>query len=387
MNYIGFLKELLPHKMKRQVKELFASTILVNLALAMVMIFEPIYLYKIDYSLQEIMLFYLIAYSVYFFIMPLGGKFARRKGYELGIFFGTVFFSLFYIGLFFIEQYPLLFYFVPIILAIQKTFYWPAYHADFARFSDGEEEGRQISSLTTAVSLVYIIGPALAGFIIVQWGFGALFFIATIIFLASNIPTLITKEKFKSKDFSYVGAFKYLVNKENRKTFLAYLGFGEELIVLVVWPVFISIIIADAFDLGLVITLATLVTSVITLYIGKITDSRNRRSILALGSSFYSLSWFARIFIVNQTGVFFVDTLSRLAKNVVAVPLTAITYDRAKSRTVMGTIVFFEMSLVVGKLLAILLIYIALFFIGDEAFAFKLTFILAGGMSLLYLLL
>ena len=168
---------------------------------------------------------------------------------------------------------------------------------------------------------------------------------------------------------------------------MAYLGFGEELIVLVVWPVFISIIIADAFDLGLVITLATLVTSVITLYIGKITDSRNRRSILALGSSFYSLSWFARIFIVNQTGVFFVDTLSRLAKNVVAVPLTAITYDRAKSRTVMGTIVFFEMSLVVGKLLAILLIYIALFFIGDEAFAFKLTFILAGGMSLLYLLL
>ena len=387
MNYIGFLKEFLPQKMKRQVKELFASTVLVNLALAMVMIFEPIYLYKIGYSLQKIMLFYLITYLIYFFIMPLGGKFARRKGYELGIFFGTALFSVFYIGLFFIEQYPLLFYIVPIILAIQKTFYWPAYHADFARFSDGAEEGKQISSLTTAVSLVYIIGPALAGFIISQWGFGALFFIATIIFFASNIPTLITKEEFESRDFSYKGAYKYLASKKNRKSFLAYLGFGEELIVLVVWPVFISIIIADVFDLGLIITLATLVTSIITLYIGKITDSRNRRSILALGSSFYSLAWFARIFIVNQIGIFFVDTLSRLAKNVVAVPLTAITYDRAKSRTVMGTIVFFEMSLVVGKFIAILLIYTALFFIGDEAFAFKLTFILAGGMSLLYLFL
>ncbi len=387
MNHIGFLKDFLPNKLKRQVKELFVSTVLVNLALSMVMIFEPIYLYQIGYSLQKIMLFYLITYFVYFLIMPLGGKFARRKGYELGMLVGTILFSIYYIGLFFIAQYSFLFFVMPLILALQKTFYWPAYHADFARFSDDTEEGREISALTTITASVYIIGPALAGFIISQWGFGALFTIATIIFLISNIPTLITKETFESKDFSYKNAYKYLISKKNRKSFLAYLGFGEELIVLVVWPIFISIIITDIFDLGLIVALATLVTSVITLYIGKVTDSKNRRSILALGSSFYSLAWFVRIFIVNQLGVFFIDTLSRLSKNVIAVPLTAITYDRAKSRSIMGTVVFFEMSLVVGKFIAILLIYIALFFIADQVFAFKLTFILAGGMSLLYLLL
>ncbi len=386
MNYLGFLKDFLPYKMKRQVKELFASTILVNLALSMVMIFEPIYLYKIGYSLQKIMLFYLITYLIYFLIMPLGGKFARKKGYELGMLLGTILFSLFYIGLFFIEQYPFLFYLVPFILALQKTFYWPAYHADFARFSDDSEEGREIGGLTMAVSLVYIIGPALAGFIILQWGFGALFTFATIIFLASNIPTLITKEEFAIKDFSYKDAYLRLISKKNRKSFIAYLGFGEELIVLVVWPVFISIIITDIFDLGLIITLATLITSIITLYIGRITDSRNKKSILSLGASFYSLAWFIRIFIINQLGVFFVDTLSRLSKNVIAVPLTAITYERAKSRSIMKTVLFFEMSLVVGKLIALLLIYTSLFFITDEIFAFKLTFILAGGMSLLYLL-
>ena len=386
MNYLGFLKDFLPYKMKRQVKELFASTILVNLALSMVMIFEPIYLYKIGYSLQKIMLFYLITYLIYFLIMPLGGKFARKKGYELGMLLGTILFSLFYIGLFFIEQYSFLFYLVPFILALQKTFYWPAYHADFARFSDDSEEGREIGGLTMAVSLVYIIGPALAGFIIIQWGFGALFTFATIIFLASNIPTLITKEEFSKKDFSYKGAYLRLISKKNRKSFIAYLGFGEELIVLVVWPVFISIIITDTFDLGLIITLATLITSIITLYIGRITDSRNKKSILSLGASFYSLAWFIRIFIINQLGVFFVDTLSRLSKNVIAVPLTAITYERAKSRSIMKTVLFFEMSLVVGKLIALLLIYTSLFFITDEIFAFKLTFILAGGMSLLYLL-
>jgi hypothetical protein len=53
----------------------------------------------------------------------------------------------------------------------------------------------------------------------------------------------------------------------------------------------------------------------------------------------------------------------------------------------MTKVVFFEMSLVLGKLLAILLIYFALFFIPSEIIAFKLIFILAGGMTLLYMLL
>ncbi len=222
---------------------------------------------------------------------------------------------------------------------------------------------------------------------------GILFTVASIIFLASNIPTLMTKDKLKSHNFSYFKAYKNLINKKNRKTFFAYLGFGEELILLVIWPVFISTIIASAFNLGLVVALATFVTTLITLYIGKISDSKNKRSILAIGSSFYSLSWFIRIFITNTVGVFFVDTLSRLGKTTVAVPLTAITYEKAKEvneygkHSIMNRIIFFEMSLVVGKLAAILIIYSALFLITEEIIAFKLTFILAGGMSLLYLLL
>ena len=78
----------------------------------------------------------------------------------------------------------------------------------------------------------------------------------------------------------------------------AYIGFGEELIVMFIWPIFISIIIVDLLDLGLVVALATLITVIITLYIGKLADYRNKRSILSLGSVFYALAWFIRIFVV-----------------------------------------------------------------------------------------
>ena len=388
-----FIKSFLPHNMKRQVKELFVFTTLINLALALVTIFEPIYLYQIGYSLNKIMLFYLLVYVVYFFIIPLGAKFARRRGYELSMFIGSVLFIAFYVSLFFIAKYPILFYITPFIFAIQKMFYWPAYHANFARFSDEKEEGREISAMTVAASLVFIIGPVLAGFIISQWGYGILFTLASVIFLASNIPTLITKENLKPGKFSYKGAFQDLFSKENRKSFLGYIGFGEELVAVIVWPVFISIVISNMFDLGLLITATTFITTLAVFYIGKLTDSKSKRKILALGSYIYALGWFFRIFIVNTLGVFFVDTISRLGKNIISVPLIALTYEKAKDqeaskkRAVMSRILFFEMGLIIGKFLAIAAIFILTSFIGDEALAFKITFILAGAMTLLYTLL
>jgi MFS family permease len=387
------IKSVLPHRMKRQVRELFMSSLIVSLALAMVMIFEPIYLYKIGYSLQNIMLFYLITYALYFVLMPLGGKFARRYGYEIGMLIGTFLYIGFYVSLFFIAYVPWLFYLAPALLAVQKTFYWTAYHANFARYSDDEEEGREIGAITVVTSLVYIIGPVLAGFIISQWGFGALFMVSSVIFLASNIPTLITKEKWKPRHTDYKKAYTNLFAKKNRKSFLAYLGFGEELIVLVVWPVFISLVISDILDIGLVVTVATLITTLLTLYIGKLSDKRNKRKILRLGSAFYAIAWFVRIFIFTKIGIFFVDTMSRLGKNTIGVPLMAITYENAKSlqkeerHSVMDVILFFEMSLVVGKITALVLIFVLTAFVADEMTAFQLTFVLAGGMSLLYLLL
>lgn len=379
--------------MKRQVKELFFFNTLISLALALVMIFEPIYLYKIGYDLNKIMLFYLIVYTLYFFIVPVGAKFARRIGYEWGMFVGSLLFIAFYISLFLIAQYPILFYIAPAIFALQKMFYWPAYHANFARFSDQEEEGREISAMTVASSLVFIIGPVLAGLIISQWGYGVLFIVASIIFLASNIPTLITREHLKPGNFSYKEAYQDLFSKENRKSFLGYIGFGEELIAMIVWPVFISIIIADIFNLGLVITLTTFITTLVVFYIGKKSDSSNKRKILVWGSYIYALAWFFRIFIVNMMGVFLVDTLSRLGKNIISIPLIALVYEKAKEqeadhkRTVMSRILFFEMSLIIGKFLAIVAIYILTLLISDEALAFKIIFILGGAMTLLYMLL
>ncbi len=255
---IATVKTLFATKLSRTVRELFLASSIVNFGVAMVAIFEPIYLYTVGFSIVQILYFYLAVYGLYLVAVPLGAKFARRFGYEKSILLGTPFLALYYLSLYFISQDEL---FVPVAVAmfvIHKMFYWPGYHADFARFGKDVERGREVSNLLVLTSFVYVLGPLAGGFIISTWGFHALFGAATVLFIASNIPLLATPERFKPVPFSYRDSFKRLLWKENRRNFFGFLGFGEELLVMVIWPVFNFTVIKNFSEIGSLVAAATL---------------------------------------------------------------------------------------------------------------------------------
>ncbi|MFW0838055.1 MAG: MFS transporter [Candidatus Komeilibacteria bacterium] len=382
------LMTFLPQRMRQEIRELYSSALILNFGLALIFIFEPIYLFRLGYSLQQIMLFWVMVYGIYVFTLPLGAKVAERFGYEHTMFYGTFFWILLYLSMYMIQIYPVFFYITPLIYVLQKSLYWPAYHADFAKYSEGSEGGREISTLTTLNSLIFIIGPALGGFILYEWGFSVLFILVSVIFLLSNIPMLITKEKFVPVKIDYEHSLKRLFRPEHRKSFLAYLGFGEEILVVVVWPIFISLFIKSYLSIGGLIAATTLLTAVVTMLSGRMSDQMDKRRILRYGVSFYFISWMMRIFWHSSVGIFFTDTLSRLSKSgLIAVPLTAITYENAKNGKVINTILLFEMSLALGKFLAVLAVFILLFMFGGGLWPFYIAFIVASLLTLLYAIL
>jgi len=381
-------KNLFPRNMRPELKELFWSALIMNFTLAMVLIYEPIFLYKIGYSLAQIMLFFLAVYFLYVLLNPIGAAYAARHGYEVSIFVSTIFLIFYYLCLFLLPQYHWLIFITPIAYGLQKAFYWPAYHADFAKFSSTKFRGREVSLMTIIISLVFVLGPVGGGLLITFGGFKLLFIIASLLFLTSNIPLLITKEVFRPKAFPYLEVFKKMLAKKERNSFLAYLGFGEDLIFMVVWPIFISLIIVSYFSIGLLITLATLLTISITFYLGKLADTKNKKKILQTGASLNLLSWILRIFLAMPLGVFFMDSMSKVSKNIIGIPLMAITYKRARDHKILSTTTFFESSLAIGKIIACLIIYLFLIIVGQEGLAaYYFAFILAGGMSVLYALL
>lgn len=381
---ISYISSFFARHLRREVKELYFSVAISDLAVAMVSIFEPIYLWKIGFKIPHILLFYLGVYGLYFFIIPLGAKIARGYGFEHGILFSSPFLILYFLSLFAIPYSPAFVGVAIIAFAIQKTLYWPSYHADFTVYSDDGERGKELGNLMLILSLVAMIGPFVGGALIYFFGFPTLFIIACAAILASNIPLFSTLENFSPKQFSYRGAYRRLAAPENRRAFFSYLGYGEELIFMYVWPVFIYLIMKNELSAGSLVAGASFLMIVITLYIGKISDSRNKESVIKAGAAVSVFSWIARIFPLSAVSLFFVEALTRVGRNFVQVPVFALTYDRAKKcGNIMERVIFFEMSLIAGKIL-VCAVLIGLFYVLPADFFWKAVFILAGGVTLLY---
>lgn len=366
---------------KRQIAELYLSTAIADLAIAIVMLFEPIFLYSVlHFTVQEVLLFMAAVYACYVVLIPFGAKIANKLGYEHSIFFSIPFQILYWVLLFGSQENISYIYFAPLVFAIEKSLFWPAFHASVARFAQDKQRGREFSVLYAIMNVVYIAGPFLGGFLSERYGVRMTFVIASAIYFCSFMPLFSTKEVFISRPYLFRDTWNFY--KMFPKKFLGYLGFGEELLVLTVWPIFLYTIVTDYQKTGILVTVATLVSSILALYIGKQSDRYSKRLLLRVGAFFYFLVWLARYVVNNFWSAFFVDTLSRTSKDMVFIPLSTLTYERAESTHIMPYVVFFEQSLSVGKILAALM-GMAVFAITGS---FWLLFVLAGLFSLLYML-
>lgn len=391
---LRFFRNFLPYRMRRQEKELFISNIIINLALAMVQIFEPIYLYKIGYSIFQIALFYLIIYVAYFFFLPLGAKFANRFGYESGMFIGSALYVPFYLSLFFIAKFPAMFFVAIVLYVLQKTFYWPAFHADFSHNSADKEEGREISSSSISSSLMFVLGPIFGGLIITFLGFSVLFIISSILFIGSNVPMLLTKEKFTKRDFKYSFVLKNIFKKSNLKFLFSSIGYAEEFVLWVFWPIFMVYIINSYEKIGVLSGISTMIMLIATLYIGRLCDKRDKKFVLRFSSFFYAFSWVAKIFARSIIPIFAFDTVAKTAKSGVDVSMRSFVYEDARKsyrdkndendNSIMEKCVSFESGLIIGKVFACFVMMIFAILFSNLNTFFMASFLFSAVMSLFY---
>lgn len=371
-----------PKGVKREIEEMFAASAIGGLALSMVMLFEPIFLYSVlGFTVQQVLWFMAAVYAFYIVLIPLGGKVASYYGYEHSIFLSTFAQIIYWTLLFFSQDYFGLIYIAPLFFALQKTLFWPAFHASMSRFADNGQRGREFSFLYGIIQLVYIVGPYLGGWLSERFGLRATFVIGSIIYFCSFIPLFTTKEVFTPKLYKFRDTFEMYKNFPRRA--LGYAGFAEDLLVLTIWPIFVFTVVKNFQGTGLLATVATLVATILALYIGKVSDVYSKKLLVKVGAVFAALAWLTRIPIASISGAFISDTLSRTSKDVVFIPLSALTYERAASTHILPYVIFFEQSLSIGKLVACLLGILVFTLTGGS---FVALFLLAAAFSLLYVL-
>ncbi|MFA6908402.1 MAG: MFS transporter [Patescibacteria group bacterium] len=346
----------LPHYFSKHVSRKFISlgwsVGFMDLGQAAVLIFEPVFLYTLWQSIVPVLVFYLAVYLVYLFVLPFTSRLLARLGLEHCIFYSHIFLVSYFICLYAGAQFPLLLFIAPLLLAAQKMLYWPAFHIDFMLFADRGQRGREVSTLLAISSIMYVIGPLVGGVVVAKLGFAALFLFVSVLFLLSAIPLLRIKEIHLIQHIPYRSFFSRLFHRGNRDQLYRYLGFGEELIVMFLWPIFIYLIIKDFAVIGSIAAGATLLTTLIVLVIGKKTDSLARKYVSRYGIFGYMVSWVVRAAATTSGFVFGLDVLSRLTKSMLFVPLMADMYDKSTDDEPVAIAIFFEQALSIGKVLA-----------------------------------
>lgn len=376
----------LPHyfhqPLTRTLEALYTAVGLQDFALAMMMLFEPVFLYQLGYSVSQIAGFYALVYVFYIILVPLGGKFVARYSPPRAIAVSTIFLVLYYVTLLGIESFPVLFWFVPILFAMQKTLYWPGYHADFIAASKDGERGREFAMLYSLTTVMYIVGPAIGGVLITWFGFPALFLIGALIIFFSSLPLLFVPVNHTRTSFSYRTSMTLPFQAAHRRTTVAYLGFGEQLLLNYIWPIYLAITFKTLERLGGLAALATLVTALVTLYLGKLFDRGHWHRVLRGGALISAVNWFIRLFITSTGQVFGSAVIGQIGQNLTWVTSSDVAYERAiKENNPIGRSILLEQGLSYGKILAALLVFI----FGQMFDPFVVAFIVGSAFSLLYL--
>lgn len=383
--FLGTLPSYFARQARPQVRELYLNSAILDFAVAMILFFEPIYLYTIGFSLRGITLFYIGVYVLYFIFMPLGGKFIKRYGIVSSIFLGSPFLILYYLSLVLIVYSPLFLVPAMFCFALQKSFYWPGFHTDFVEYGEEVEQGREVSNVLLIILGAFVLGPLVGGIVMHYFGFVALFIVVAVLIVLSNFPLLLTPPRVKPEKFSYRKTYARLFSKQNQPRFIAYLGFGEEWVLWTLWPIFMFIVLgSNNFSTGLVVAGSTLVTAVVVLYIGKLSDRRSRDTILRFTTVVYAIAWVVRVFVRAPLGLFAAATFGRIGKSALSVPLTVITYHNARqSDDPVEGVILFELALVIGKLMAMGGFLVILAYVPPE-FLWQAVFILAALFTLFY---
>lgn len=383
---LGFGINLLRINLRAELKELYIFSLLFSFASALITVFEPVFFYKEGFSLSSIALYYALHYTLYIFLLPLGGKFAARFGLERSISFSLPVFIVYFLVLALLPKWPQLYWVAIPLLTIHKIFYWPAFHAEFTKFGDTHNRGTEISWMTVLKYGVGISGPLIGGFVAYLFGFPILFLMAATLVLLSAVPLLRTRERYRPVHYPYSAPWRIIISRRYRNMTLAMLGMGENLIDLVFWPVFMFIILGSTEQLGIVASINLAVMTVLSFFVGEMSDRLPRRTVLRMYLPFMIVGYLFRPLAGTVKSAALTDTLNRMAFAGVNIPMLHRLYVQGKPAGALRYTVAFEVVLSISKALTAFALAIVFAFVLPYT-GFTVAFVTAAVLALFYVFL
>jgi len=319
------------HHFDKELSQVYTSHTIRRFAIALICIFEPVYIFLyFNQSFSKTLFFFAASSALYGLLVPFGAKLMVKLGLKKAMLLSVPFQFLYYLVLWQINVWGFLFLFAIAFKVLFSLFYWPAYHTDVARFSKREFRGQEVSAGSVVYNIASVISPVLGGLIVYELGFPILFVIVLVLLLTSAIPLFFSGEIKEVYYDSYLKSFKQILSKKKYKDTLAFASYGFDAGVnMFIWPIFMFILAINYEAMGLITSGALLLSLIFALYVGKLIDRLSRARLLKTGSLLTGVSWLLKTFVRTPLDAFLADTIYRFCFTSCGIPFRAIMYDEA----------------------------------------------------------
>jgi MFS family permease len=358
--------------------EIYATMAIRTFALSIISIFVPIFLYKIGYSILEIIVFEIVLYAIVFLMFLLGVKLSNKIGIKHTILLSVPFAIATFVILKYLDYGSGLLYLIAAADATSRGLFWAAMHLNFSEASDKKKEGVQVGLFHSISATLAIVAPLVGGLLATYAGFGLTFIIVSVILFASAVPLFFTKDRKSTMQYSV----KELVNRKHITNDLAYLGTSFRFVGAgVFWPLFIFISGIKVVAIGSIYTVVHIFRAITTIIVGKSCDKHNKGTFVKIGAIIHGTSIMVRGFVTGIIGVGAVTIWGGIGNPILDVPFEAEVYQQSKKNHALE-IMIREFYLFIGRLLFLAMCFF-LFLVFSVKIAFIVLFIVAGSGSIL----
>lgn len=345
---------------------------------AMIGIFVPVYLFKLGFSVIEVILYSIGHSLIYLLLIPLSTKTIKKIGFKYTILLTVPMYLIHIISLNFLTAHPIFFHIAWITIGIYISFFWPAMHSEIALNGSKKHRGSQMGTLQIISTIFAAAAPLIGGIFLENIGYFQLMILMSVIILIGLIPLLYSEDiKVKKYEFHFKDYIRLYKNKKLTNSKIAFASEGvASTLNMYLWPIVVFILLEKNFlSFGILATAISVISILFVLYMKNYIDKHPKEKVLNFTSKVLSLNWIVKgfIFLLGSFALYFLDLITKLLFNLFSLSFLSIFYNNAQKVGYMDYIVLREEYLHTTKIITGFLIIGYLSLVGTTLMTLSLA--------------
>lgn len=336
---------------------LYLNRILRDLTNKLVYFFLPIFLFQFGQqhiaslaNLDGFKAGFLMIIIFFFIVRPVNAlliipfsRFVFRIGHRRVLAYSYFFRALGYAFLYLSVDQPIFVILAAILDGVQSALFWPSYQTILSKQSHAETMGKNLGLLQFFLQLIGALAPALAGLVVLYFGFDTLFLIGVLVSLA-NLITVLMLDLPQERD--KIGLKEFISWAKERRYIKFALAIGSRYVsevVLFLWPLYLFILLKNIEKVGYLHSVSLFLSMMLTIFLTFKIDKIKSNKLFKFSGAFLSVIWLIRLNLVSVWGIALIDALDRLISNFHWLFFDVTLYKRSKGSQAFSFFVYSEL--------------------------------------------